>query len=237
MKSSLSPENHLRPGERLDSFLDGRLKVIQPAEGYRASIDSVLLSRFVTIRPRDTVVDLGTGCGIILLILLLTRPVEHGFGLEIQEELANQAARNAWLNGLEDKMTIIRGDIRHPPIAHKSADVVVCNPPYRQAFSGRLNPNTQKAIARHEILASLDHILGAACRILRTKGRLAVIYPAFRLVDALTRLRDFALEPKKIQFTHPTLHSEANLALVESTLNGRPGVTIKDPFIGQGENV
>lgn len=237
MKSSLSPENQLRPGECLDSFLDGRLKVIQPREGYRASFDSVLLSRFVTIRPRDTVVDLGTGCGIILLILVMTRPVEHGFGLEIQEELATQAARNALLNGLEEKITVIMGDIRHPPIAHKSADVVVCNPPYRQAFSGRLNPSTQKAIARHEILVSLDHILGAACRILRNKGRLAIIYPAFRLVDVLTRLREFTLEPKKIQFTYPPLRSEAKLVLIESILNGRPGVTIEGPIIGQGENV
>ena len=101
MKLSRFPDNNLRPDESIDDFMDGRLKVIQPRRGYRFSIDAILLSEFVTIKPEDIVVDLGTGCGIIPLILLLTRRVGYAFGLEIQADLADQAARNAVLNGFD----------------------------------------------------------------------------------------------------------------------------------------
>ena len=121
----------LRPSECIDHFMDGRLKVIQSKDGYRFSIDAILLSEFVTIRPGDVVVDLGTGCGIILLVMLLTKPVGHVFGLEIQKEMASQAARNAALNGFKTVMEVIIGDIRNPPMARKRTDVVICNPPWR----------------------------------------------------------------------------------------------------------
>ena len=109
-----------------------------------------------------------------------------------------QAARNAFLNGYEGKMGVILGDIKNPPMAEKSADVITCNPPYRKASSGRINPDARKAIARHEIMASVDDILHAARRILRKRGRLALIYPSVRLVDILLRMRRFNLEPKRI---------------------------------------
>ena len=118
--------------------------------------------------------------------------MKHVIGIEIQDELADQAMRNALLNNSEGKMSIIRGDIRQIPFCSASADVVVCNPPYRNMNSGRLNPDEQKAIARHEILASLDDILKAAKSVLKTKGRIAMIYPAERLTDLLVRMREFA---------------------------------------------
>ncbi len=139
--------------------MNGRLKLIQSRTGYRFSIDAVLLSEFVSIKKGDKVVDFGTGCGIIPLVLLLRRPVRYVFGLEIQEGLARQTNRNALLNGFSHKMGVIRADIRRPPLTPASVDVVVCNPPYRRKESGRLNPDQQRAIARHEILASLDDIL------------------------------------------------------------------------------
>ncbi|MCD6295776.1 MAG: methyltransferase domain-containing protein, partial [Deltaproteobacteria bacterium] len=197
----------IRPDECIDQFMEGRLKLIQSGDGYRFSIDAVLLSEFVTIRPEDVVVDIGTGCGVILLILLLTKPAGHAFGLEIQEALASQARRNAVLNGFEDKMGIILGDIKDPPMAKQFADVVVCNPPYRKAESGRINPDQRRAIARHEILASIDDILRAARNLLRKKGRLAMIYPSVRLVDVLVRMRRFDLEPKKVRINYPGLQS------------------------------
>lgn len=236
MKSSHPPKIKLQPGECIDHFMEGRLKLIQSRDGYRFSIDAVLLSQFVTVKPGDVVVDLGTGCGVILLILLLTKPVGRAFGLEIQEELADQAARNALLNRLEDRMEIILGDIRCLPLAGKSADMVICNPPYRQVKSGRINPDHRRAIARHEILASIDDILEAAKGLLRKKGRLALICPCVRLVDILVRMRRFSLEPKKIQIIYPSMESEAKLALVEASLSGRPGLTINAPLFGQGES-
>ena len=234
MNSSISPEIRLRPDETIDPFMEGRLSLIQSKGGYRFSADAILLSEFVTIRPGDVVIDLGTGCGVILLMLLLTKPAGHAFGLEIQEELADQAARNALLNGFADRVEIIVGDIKSPPMALKSADVIICNPPYRRLKSGRINPDPRRAIARHEILASLDDILRAAKGLLREKGRLALCYPSARLVDILVRMRRFNLEPKKIQFNHYYLKSGARLVFIEATLNGRPGLQICPPVLGQG---
>ena len=235
MKPSKSHEVKLRNGECIDCFMDGRLKLIQSRDGYRFSIDSILLSQFVTVRAQDVVVDLGTGCAVILLVLLLTRKVSHAFGLEIQDELASQAARNAILNGLADKMDVVLGDIRHPPLSKGFADVVICNPPYQQVKGGRINPDTRRAIARHEILASVDDILLGARDLLRRKGRLALVYPAFRLTDVLIRMRRFGLEPKKIQFNYSSLKSDAELVLIEASLGGRPGVEIAPPILGQGD--
>jgi len=234
MKSSRSTEIIVRPGERIDCFMDGRLKLIQSKDGYRFSIDAILLAEFVTIRQGDVVVDLGTGCGVIPLILLLTKLVGYAFGLEIQEELAGQAARNVLLNGFDDKMRVVLGDIKNPPIAKKSADVVICNPPYRQVKSGRINPDSRRAIARHEIMANIDDILHAARSVLRKKGRLALIYSSVRLADILVRMRRFNLEPKKIQIIYPDLNSDAKLVLVEAILGGRPGLKISPPIVGQG---
>ena len=234
-KSYRSPEVILGPDEGLDLFLDGQLKFIQSRDGYRFSIDAVLLSQFATIRPGDVVIDLGTGCGVIPLILLLTKPVGHVFGLDVQEALINQAARNARLNGFEKRMDVVRGDIRHPPFASGIANLVVCNPPYRKMKSGRINPDPQKAIARHEILASPDDILRAAVALLSKKGRFALVYPAGRLAEMLVRLRRFNLEPKRVRIHYPNLDSNAKLVLIEARLGGRPGLEILPPLLGQGD--
>jgi tRNA1Val (adenine37-N6)-methyltransferase len=235
MKSSRSPHVALLPDESMDEFMDGRLKLIQSKTGYRFSIDAILLSQFVTIKRGDRVVDLGTGCGIIPLILLLTRPVGQTFGLEIQRDLADQAARNIVLNGYENRMGVILGDIKHPPFAPSSSDVVTCNPPYRPKNSGRINPDLQRAIARHEMLASLGDILNAASRTLRAKGRLAMIYPAVRLVEVLVRMRGFNLEPKRIRVVYPGMEAEAKLALIEASLGGRKGLKVLPPLFDQGD--
>ena len=211
------------------------MKLIQPRDGYRFSIDAVLLSRFATIRPGDVVVDLGTGCGIIPLILLLTKPVGHVFGLEVQAELISQAARNARLNGLEKRMDAVRGNFRHPPFGSGFANLVVCNPPYRKINSGRINPDPQKAIARHEILASLDDLLFSAAGLLTKKGRFTLVYPAARLAEVFVRMRRVNLEPKRVRIHHPDLESSAKLALIETMLGGRPGLEILPPLLGQGD--
>ena len=235
MKSSRSHEVKLRPDETLDGFLDGRLRLIQSARGYRFSIDAVLLAQFVTIKPRDVVVDLGSGCGIISLLLLLEKPVAHVIALEIQENLADQAVRNASLNGVMDRMRVLLADLRQVPFREPVADVVVCNPPFRRAGSGRVNPDLQRAIARHEIMASLSDILSAASAVLKPKGRVALIYPAGRLVDLLVRMRAFDFEPKRMQMVYPSMEDGSKLVLVEGTRGGKGGVKVLPPLIDQGD--
>ena len=235
MKSSKSPNIELRSDESIDDFMDGRLKLIQSRKGYRFSIDALLLSEFVSLKREDIIVDLGTGCGVIPLVILLKGLIGYAYGLEIQPELADQAIRNARLNGFEKKMDIILGDIRHPPLRWSSADVVICNPPYRPKKSGRINPDPQRAIARHEIRASLDDVLNTARRLLKPKGRLAIIYPASRLVDIMVRMRGFNLEPKRIRVIYSSMESEAKLVLIEATLEGRGGIKLMRPLIDQGD--
>ncbi len=225
----------LRPDESVDEFMGGRLRLIQPKRGYRFSIDAVLLSEFVTVKPGDRVIDLGAGCGVIGLILLLTKPVGRVFGLEIQPHLSNLASRNVVLNGFQNQMSVILGDIRHPPFAQGEADLVVCNPPYRRSDSGRINPDVERAIARHEIMASLKDILKTASRLLKPKGRLAMIYPAVRLVDIFLEMRSFMLEPRRIRIIYPSIDSEAKLVLIEASLGGRGGLKLLPPLMDQGD--
>lgn len=229
-KHFLSPD----ADETLDVFLDGRLKLIQPRNGYRFSIDAVLLAEFATVKAEDRLIDLGTGCGIMPLILLLKHGLKKAVGLEIQTVLAGLAGRNAVLNGFSDKMQVIVCDIRQLPLTAGSADLVICNPPYRRKESGRVNPDLQKAIARHEIMTSLNDILSAGSKLLRVKGRMAMVYPAVRLADILAGMRAYRLEPKRLQLVYPDLEHGAELVLIEAALNGRSGLHVLPPILGQG---
>jgi len=227
----------LKDGEVIDTFLDGKLHLIQSKSGYRFSIDAILLADFVRVKKNDVVVELGTGCGIVLLMLLKKSNIKRAVGIEIQEELASQALRNARLNSVQDRMYVITGDLRTCPLVPACADLVVCNPPYRKAKSGRINPEPQKAIARHEIMTSLEDIVRTARLILRPKGRFALIYPAERLAHVISQLRKFQLEPKRVRVQYPTLGARAKLILMEAILGGRPGLHIEPPIVGQGEHL
>jgi tRNA1Val (adenine37-N6)-methyltransferase len=235
MKTSPLPPVPLKSGESVDAFMDGRLRLIQSAKGYRFTIDSILLSGFVTTRPGDFVVDLGAGCGIVALMLLASRKIGHVLCLEIQAGLADQAVRNAALNGFDKKMSVIIGDMRDLPLSASMADVVVCNPPYRPARSGRINPDPEKAIARHEILISLNDILRAASRILKPKGRLTMVYPAERLTDLMVRMRSYELEPKRMRVHYAGPRGEGKLVFIEAMRGGRGGLKILPPLMDQGD--
>ncbi len=237
MKLFNSHSLKLRPEEELDLFLNGKLRIIQSKNGYRFSVDAVWLADFATVRKGDVVVDLGTGCGVILLILLLKKEISYAVGVEIQKLLACQAHRNAILNGFKNKMYVVVGDVKSIPLAQNFADVVVCNPPYRKKGSGRINPDPSKAIARHELLISLDEIILAAKRILKKKGRLAMIYPAERMAEVIAKLKKYSFEPKRIQIVYPELSSRATLFKAKAYLNARSGLIVEPPIIDQNEKI
>jgi tRNA1Val (adenine37-N6)-methyltransferase len=228
------PDIELRAGESIDAIGDGRLRVIQSVNGYRFSADALLLAEFVTVKPGDTIVDLGTGCGIIPLLLLDKKAPSHVYGLEIQRELASQSARNVALNGYQDRAAVILGDIRHLPLKLSSVDVVVCNPPYQKKESGRVNPDPQRAIARHEMLAAIDDVLEASRKLLRVPGRLAMIYPAKRIVDLLVKMRGFDLEPKRMEVIYPGPQCEGKRILIEAHLRGGKGLKLLPPRFDNG---
>ena len=224
----------IREHEAIDTFLNGKLRIIQSRQGYRFSVDALLLAEFVSIKSEDFVVDLGAGCGIISLFLASERKVGFIVGVELQDELASEAKRNIVLNEFEDRIAIVQGDLRHLPVAPGFAHVVVCNPPYRQEKSGRINPDFSKAIARHELAVNLDDIVAAGKVLLKPGGRLALIYPANRLTEVFEKMRIQELEPKRLQIVFPDSTSHAKLAMIEGRLQGKSGLKILPPIFGQG---
>jgi tRNA1Val (adenine37-N6)-methyltransferase len=216
-----------------DPFFNGGIKVLQHREGYRFSIDAVLLAAFSAPGAKDRIVDLGTGCGILPLILGYRHPAVSITGIEVQPELAELAARNVEANGLKERITIIRGDMRSLSIQAVSGpvDLVISNPPYRKGRSGRVNPHPQRAVARHEILATIQDVAAAAARLIGIGGRFSVVYPAERITDILTNLRSAGIEPKYIQTVHAKDHDPARLVLVSGIKGGRPGAAVLEPLM------
>lgn len=227
----------IKKDERVDTF--GDLKIIQKIDGPHFSVDAILLAKFSRFRKGDLVVDLGTGVGIIPLLIARNSEVKKIIGVEIQPELVDIARRNVSLNSLEDKIEIIELDLRMASdiLPAGKFDVVVSNPPYRIARSGRINPNPLKAISRHEILCKLEDVLKASYYLLKDHGRANFVYRPDRLVDLIVGCRAHRLEPKRIQFVHPSTEQDANLLLLESIKNGRCEAKILKPLIISGHAV
>jgi tRNA1Val (adenine37-N6)-methyltransferase len=219
------------PEETFDTLFGGRLEIRQNKKGYRFSIDALLLARFAEPRLTDRVIDLGTGCGVIPLILVFRRKAEAVVGVEVQPSLAALARQNVSLNQLAAQIEIREEDFRNLPGKGGVFDCALCNPPYRRAGSGRVNPQEEKALARHEINATLEDVLRAAHHLLKNKGRFYSIYPATRTADLFQGLRRFHLEPKRVQFVHSRAREEARLVLVEALKEGKTQVKILPPFV------
>jgi len=219
--------------ETVDTALGGRLKVLQKAKGYRFSIDAVLLASFARSRPEDRLLDLGCGSGIVGLILAACGHCRSAVGIEIQPDLADMARRTVVLNGLGDVARICEGDIRaiHSLVERGSFDWVVFNPPYRRLRSGRINPDNQKAAARHEINGTLDDFLKAAGYALKTVGRVSLIYPATRLVEAVTGMRANNLEPKRLMMVHSCRDTGGEFVLLEGVKGGREELEVLKPLV------
>jgi tRNA1Val (adenine37-N6)-methyltransferase len=221
------------PDETLDTFLNGTLKVLQKKKGYRFSIDAILLSQFIHIQKNEKAIDLGTGCGILPLLLSKTTKGRSFIGVEIQKSLAECAQRNVTLNRLEDKISILHQDYRdlRKIFPSGSFDVVFSNPPYRRLRTGRINPSEEKAIARHEFNGTIDELVQVASYLLRQKGRCYLIFSSSRLIDLMVALRNSQLEPKRLQFVYPRPNEPSKFVLIESIKVSGVELTILPPLI------
>lgn len=215
-----------------DTLFEGRLICRQHADGYRFSVDPVLLAHFVQPATGSKVLDLGAGCGVVALILAYRTPDLTLCCLELQEQLAALCRTNIRDNHLEQRIEVVAGDLRQiaslfPP---ESFDYVLSNPPYRKIGSGRRNPAGEQAIARHELRATLDDILNAAAFAVKNRGKVALVYPASRLTALIAGLVSHDLTPKRLQMVHGHAASPARLVLVEAVKNGGEGLDVLPPF-------
>ena len=222
--------------ETLDPFFDGSLQILQKKKGYRFSIDAILLSQFISLRKDEKAIDLGTGCGIIPLLLAKATKAHSFVGIEIQRDLAELAGRNVALNRLEERITILHRDFKtlKGVFSPGAFDVVFSNPPYRKHLTGRVNPSPEKAIARHEIKGTLDDLIKMAAYLLPAKGRCYLIYSASRAVDLLFTLRRHKLEPKRLRFVHPKKEEDAKFILVESVKASGAELKVMGPLFLDG---
>ena len=225
--------------ETLDTFFSGGLHILQKKRGYRFSVDAVLLSQFINLRKDEKVIDLGTGCGILPLLLSQTTKAHFFVGVEIQKGLAECAKKNVILNHLVDRISILHQDFRELKATFPSGsfDVVISNPPYRQYRTGRVNPSMEKAVARHEIKGTLGDLIRMASYLLPNKGRCYLIFPVLRTVDLLMVLRSEKLEPKRLQFVHPRLEEGAKLILIESIKASGVELKIMEPLVLQSNKI
>jgi tRNA1Val (adenine37-N6)-methyltransferase len=225
------------PRETLDRLMPGNLQLLQAREGYRYSVDAVLLARFARVKKGGRIADLGTGTGVLPLLLAHLTDAPVIYGIELQEDLARRADRNVILNGLQDRIRILQGDIRQIAgmLPAGAADLVVTNPPYRAPGSGRIAPVGERAAARHELAGSVADFIAAAGWLLQPGGRLAVIYLAERLTLLLTSMSVTGIEPKRLRLVHSRAAADARLVLVEGCKGARAGLQVEKPLILHGD--
>ncbi len=215
----------------LDSILD--IQLCQSKTGYRFSVDSLLLYDFVTLREATDIADLGAGSGIIGILLAKKYRRASVDLFEIQNGLFRLAEKNVLLNRLEDRVKVIKCDLRTLPASAPTSrryDLIVSNPPFRRLQSGLLNVEEERAIARHEIKLSLREFIDAAASLLKSKGRLCLVYHPSRLAELVDNLRDRNVEPKRLRFVHSTVSSESKMLLVEAVKGGRMGLKVEKPL-------
>ena len=227
-----------RDAETVDGILDGRLKIIQKEKGYRFSIDAYLLAHFVYMNKNDRVLDMGTGSGVIPIIVAHRYSCDKVVGIDIQEEMVDMARRSVALNGLGNKVDMISGDVRkiEARFDDQSFDVVIINPPYRKFGSGKINPDYQKSVARHEITGCLSDYLMASRYVLKKSGRVYMIYPASRLVELMFQMRLASIEPKRLQMVHSNDRSHGVFILVEGIKGRKEEIAVLPPLFIHGEN-
>lgn len=228
----------LNPGERIDDLERNGYHIIQNPGKFCFGMDAVLLSGFAKASAGEQVLDLGTGTGIVPILMEAKTEAAHLTGLEIQPESADMARRSVRLNHLEEKITILEGDLKEasklfPPATF---DVVTVNPPYMASGGGLKNPDSAKAIARHEILCTLRDVVRESAKVLKSGGKFYMVHRPYRLVEQIELLRSSHLEPKRMKFVHPYVDREANMVLIEAVKDGGSQMTVEAPVIVFDEN-
>ena len=225
--------------ERLDDLGRKNYKIIQNPDGFCFGMDAVLLSGYAKVKKGQRVLDLGTGTGIIPILLEAKTEASHLTGLEIQEKSADMARRSVEYNGIGDSVDIVQGDIKEACTIFKkgSFDVVTSNPPYMTQNHGLTNPESHKAIARHELLCTLEDVVSAAAGLLKTGGRFYMVHRPQRLDEIFGVIKRYGMEPKRMRLVYPFIDKEANMVLIESIKGAKPMLKVEKPLViyaGQG---
>lgn len=225
--------NNLYSGERLDELQRNGYVIIQDPKRFCFGMDAVLLSGFARVKTGEQVLDLGTGTGIIPILLEAKTEGKHFTGLEIQPESADMARRSVELNHLDSKIDIVTGDIKDASklFGASSFDVVITNPPYMIDSHGIKNMKDAKAIARHEVLCTLEDVIHESAKLLPPKGRFYMVHRPFRLSEILCMMTRYGIEPKRMKFVYPYIDREPNMVLLEGLRGGRPRMTVEKPLI------
>lgn len=223
----------LKVGERLDDLNRKGYRIIQNEKLFCFGMDAVLLSGFANVKEGGRALDLGTGTGIIPILMEARTKGSYFAGLEISKTSADMAARSVALNGLKHKVEIIQGDIKEAGelFAPASFDTVTSNPPYMIGQHGLVNPDLEKAAARHEILCTLDDVVRAAARLLVPGGHFYMVHRPFRLAEIICTMEKYKLEPKRMRLVYPFVDKEPNMVLIEGVRGGRPRMTVEKPLI------
>ena len=219
--------------ERIDDLMRDGLKLIQNTHIFCFGMDAVLLSTYARAGKKDRVLDMGTGNGIIPVLMQSKNPGSTYSALEIQEGSAQLARRNVELNHLEDRISVVKGDIKEAStiFGEASFNVVTSNPPYMNENHGIVNPESAKAIARHELLCSLEDVVREASKCLKVKGHMYMVHRPSRLVDIFTSMKNNHLEPKRIRLVYPHIDKPANMVLIEAVKGGRSQLIVEEPLI------
>lgn len=223
----------VKPHERVDDLQLNGLKIIQDPKGFCFGIDAVLLSDFSKVLKGNTIVEFGTGTGIIPLLLSQKADFKKMYAFEVQEEVADMAKRSVALNQLTDKIEIICDNLKSSLnyVASGTVDAVVTNPPYMSSNMGLKNPSDRKAISRHEILCTLEDIIQNASKLLRFRGRFFMVHRPSRLVDIICLCRKYKLEPKRMRMIQPFENESPNIFLIECVKGGKPEMKVESPLI------
>lgn len=223
----------LRPGERFDDLNRNNLKIIQDPSRFCFGMDAVLLSGFASVKKGECAIDLGTGNGIIPILLSAKTEGKHFTGLEIMEENVDIAVRSVAYNSLQDRIDIVQGDIKEASaiFGRSTFEVVTSNPPYMTGGHGLVNPDSAKAVARHEILCTFEDVAREAAALLKPGGRFYLVHRPFRLAELFSTLSSHGLEPKRMKLVHPFIDKEPNMVLLECVRGGRPRMSIEAPLI------
>ena len=229
----MTQSDFLHPGERFDDLNRNGYSIIQDPKRFCFGMDAVLLSGFAEVRKGDEVLDLGTGTGIIPILLEAKTEGRYFTGLEIQKESADMARRSVAYNQLEERVSIVDGDIKEastlfPP---SSFDVITTNPPYMIGLHGLKNSEEAKYIARHEVLCTLDDVVKQSAKLLKPGGRFYMVHRPFRLAEIMVTMTKYKIEPKRMKLVYPFVDKEPNMVLIEGTRGGNPGMKIEKPLI------